>query len=1053
MVAQIIISQEDSTSFFSMGSVQDDATLVSALGGALANFAVEMGLSDIGTTNANYSKFQNGVLITKGLNIANYRPSLMIAIRDFGELEQYHYMFLIEYGTLLANKVITKFEKMYSGSGQVPRFEDVIDIIPTIAYEIQKDSPNTLKEFTAHLEKSSGKLLEEIWENQGDKGLHPFKFRSYTYAKSKIDQIKLEFIKYFYKEGTNADALFPLYFSASPDFKQITKLVDDFLKKKSSESKKEISDEIVKIIEQLAEMSSSRSRKGKVDVESVDLINADLLFEKISVLKISELHKEREAILHELSTSLLQKLYQIYPLKYLSANISKSIDLEFVNSLFNATVEPMLDKIYTTSERFAKQVSTIMRDITSKLKPDDVINQKEDVLSKVQDRFIRTITKQDPFLILADENLTKLQKVASRYAIESFEQFRTAHDEAMALWYIIRQIKTSLSKLKTTNPQTILQLTFLQALVRQYQFRTIPKMVYELAKSLLSSFASTTKAKDPALVLLERNMTAFESELQFSIPSDIKLSIINQFKKVKSTQQSFTNIEELSFFSQAFSVALETTIVDILEDFFGSQKYPRPPKLLSETIEKIVLNSQGLFSLSRIIQAIVKQPGAQELLSKEAESLLVKTLKFDNILPSLVEFARFAFESEWFIEKKLLKTDNLRTLSKNFNPNIVRKDSSGISDSKLLSKSVVIPSLGIDGLISELIKEPAINTELWVLFSVKAFENRREKLKNYLTELEKKLKTNAGATSGKKKFASDLKQVKTLIKAIEQIISGGNLLQKFFMRKKDLSKLLYSASKERFPGLIYYPENLVINAEKGLIYGNRMYYQHSAIPGDFKRLAEIYASTWVKDSEYIKKLKEEILWNVLEKKAMKNLPLESRILNNLQKEATRGGRIDQETIVRNTIEQEASLQFRKAVRESIRLAFGTIREDLLIRIDKTSKENYIKIDEITIDKKYLQPDVENLNSIKILKISDEKAEVRMNVSNLLPVISSRKKKAHSIRIFIRDGLKEAFRTRHFKAFNILGELIEQYIGEQAADLFYSRSRMLEQLILESIDES
>ena len=1055
MVAQLIISQEDSTSFFSMGSVQDDATLVSALGGALANFAVEMGLSDIGTTNANYSKFQNGVLITKGLNIANYRPSLMIAIRDFGELEQYHYMFLIDYGTLLANKIITKFEKMYSGSGQIPRFEDVIDIIPTVAYDIQRDSPNTLKEFTTHLEKSSSNLLEEIWENQGDKGQHPFKFRSYSYAKSKIEQIKSEFVKYYYKEGTNIDALFPLYFSASSDFKHVTKLIDDFLKKKSSDSTKKISDEIKRIIEQLAEMSSSRSRKGKVEVESVDLINADLLFERISVLKLSELHKERELILHELCTSLLQKLYQIYPLKYLSASFNKPIDLHFVNSIFSNTVEPMLDKIYTKSEeRFVKQVSSIMRDITSKLKPDEVIKQKGDFLYKFQDRFIRSITKQDPFLILADKNLVKLREIASKFANESFEQFRTAHDEAMALWYIVRQIKTSLSKLKTTTQQTIIQLTFLQALVRQYQFRNIPKMVYELAKSLLTSFASTTKSKDPALVLLERNIKAIETELQFSIPSEIKFSIINQFKKVKTTQQSFTNIEELSFFSQAFSIALEVTIADILEDFFGSQKYPRPPKLLSETIEKIVLNSQGLFSTSKIIQAIVKQPGAQDLFSKDAESLLIKTLKFNNILPSLTEFARFAFESEWFIDKKsITKSENLKSFSKNFNPHVSKKDSSNLSDSKLLSRTVVIPSLGIEGTISDLIKDPAINAELWILFSVKAFVYRREQLKLHQIKLEKKMKTNAGATSGKKKLASSIKQVKTLIKAINQIISGGNILQKFFLRKKDLSKLLYSASKERFPGLNYYPENFVINADKGLIYGNKMYYQYSAIPGDFKRLTEIYASTWVKDSEYIKKLKEEILWNVLEKKAMKNLPLESRILSNLQKEATRGGRIDQETIVRNTIEQEASLQFRKAVRESIRLAFGTIREDMLIRIDKRTKENYIKIDEIDIDKKYLQPDYEKLNFIKILKISDEKVEIRMNVTNLLPVISSRKKKAHSIRIFVRDGLKEAFRTRHFKAFNILGELIEQYIGEQAADLFYSRSRMLEQLILESIDES
>jgi len=57
-----------------------------------------------------------------------------------------------------------------------------------------------------------------------------------------------------------------------------------------------------------------------------------------------------------------------------------------------------------------------------------------------------------------------------------------------------------------------------------------------------------------------------------------------------------------------------------------------------------------------------------------------------------------------------------------------------------------------------------------------------------------------------------------------------------------------------------------------------------------------------------------------------------------------------------------------------------------------------------------------------------------------------------MRVYLRDGLKDTFRTRHFKAFNQLGELVVEYIGEQAADLFFTRSRILEQLILESVDQ-
>ena len=96
--------------------------------------------------------------------------------------------------------------------------------------------------------------------------------------------------------------------------------------------------------------------------------------------------------------------------------------------------------------------------------------------------------------------------------------------------------------------------------------------------------------------------------------------------------------------------------------------------------------------------------------------------------------------------------------------------------------------------------------------------------------------------------------------------------------------------------------------------------------------------------------------------------------------------------------------------------------------------------------------LEKLDFTKLVKSSNEKTEVWLKIADLLS-ISSRKKKAHSIRIFLRDGIKDAFRIRHFKALNLLGELVEEYIGEKAANLFYSQSRILEQLILESIDES
>ncbi|MHA1742698.1 MAG: hypothetical protein ACTSV6_00435, partial [Candidatus Heimdallarchaeota archaeon] len=72
MDAQIIICREDNTDFLSLGFIQTDTSLVSALGGALANFAQEIGLaSDEPNLEAasidtlNLSRFQNGILASK----------------------------------------------------------------------------------------------------------------------------------------------------------------------------------------------------------------------------------------------------------------------------------------------------------------------------------------------------------------------------------------------------------------------------------------------------------------------------------------------------------------------------------------------------------------------------------------------------------------------------------------------------------------------------------------------------------------------------------------------------------------------------------------------------------------------------------------------------------------------------------------------------------------------------------------------------------------------------------------------------------------------------
>ena len=57
MDSQIIISKEDNTDFFSLGYIQTDTSLVSALGGALASFAEEIGLASKEQTPEAYRVF------------------------------------------------------------------------------------------------------------------------------------------------------------------------------------------------------------------------------------------------------------------------------------------------------------------------------------------------------------------------------------------------------------------------------------------------------------------------------------------------------------------------------------------------------------------------------------------------------------------------------------------------------------------------------------------------------------------------------------------------------------------------------------------------------------------------------------------------------------------------------------------------------------------------------------------------------------------------------------------------------------------------------------
>jgi hypothetical protein len=446
-----------------------------------------------------------------------------------------------------------------------------------------------------------------------------------------------------------------------------------------------------------------------------------------------------------------------------------------------------------------------------------------------------------------------------------------------------------------------------------------------------------------------------------------------------------------------------------------------------------------------------KQTGAQEILKEESAKFLKKKVKIENIISTLIELVRIAYDEEWMIDYH--KKSKTTTKGANKKQKGHKKNLAKLSDSRLLVRRVEIPKLKLKGKVTNLLKQSTVVQNLWLRYSNKAINNRIVQIKAYIKKLDEKIKTTAGSTSGKKRYATRVKKAKSLLKAYSQLISGGNFFGRVFLGKKDLARVTAQAVKQKFPGIRLHPDELVTNPKKNTIFGKKVVLNIPPMIGTYQRLTEVYAATWVKGSEFVRKLKDEIIWRILEKSSKKNFPLERKIIENLHSEARRGGKVDQETIVRTTIEQEVSLIFNNAVRTAIAYTFSSIKNDLLVRLDKRTKDFYIPIGIVNISKNLLPNDYEKIKYAKLSKISDDQTEIRLNLSEILPEMSSRRKKSHSVRVFLRDGLMEYLRNNFFKAFNYLGEQTEKYIGEQAADLFFSHSRMLERLILEAIDES
>jgi len=1040
VVSQIIISQEDSTGFFSIGSVQNDATLVSALGGALSSFAVEIGLSDSETAQANYSKFKNGILISKWLTIGMHHPMLMIAVRGFKDLASYHQMFLLEYGSLLAEKILTKYEKVYESQGAVPKFAEAVKLLPVVAYSLFKSSPSTLREFSQFAAPSCQAFLDDIWNTQHEKSLLLKSIRKEFFAPSKTTQFLDDFVTLFYQEGTRNDAFFPLNFATSPDLSAARKYVHNYLQKKASQSRKELSEEVALLVQRLQQFSDSRRSKKRVSLSGIDFFNTNVLFEQLAMLKRASFEKERLKILENLFSTIYQKLFKKFPLKFLAANLIKPLTIDFVRETFTNTVNHLL-KLSLKKEAFSHQLFLLMRDLSSQYSPEEIIRNSGTILSEVKEQFIATLPKTHPFIALVDSNFLRTRKLVERLAQEAFEQYRTAHDEAMALWYVLRRINQRTQQLKSISFSNQMRLFFLQKLIRKYQFRPVPDLFYTLCKRILSNIVKTSKkAADPVHALIQRQLQSFEKDSNILIPPETSAAILRKIKRIKSTQK-FENIEALSYFSKVFSYALEDTIVKVLEEFFGTIKKPSAPRLLRESLQIIIDYSDSLYQIGRLFQEIKQQPGFQRLLTTDAKKIFTKTLSFETVIPSPVEIARIAFTRKFFVPTKEQKGKDkalvLETLTKN----------------QLLSLPVAIPEMPLEGSLGSLLKEPAVIKALLFKFFEPALIQRHRSILLEVKKVEQRLKQNTHNSKNKKSLTRKLKSLKELSNAYKLLISGGNLFQRLFTRVKPLKKVISRCSKESFPAFTGKRSHYLYGADYDYPpQQTNFVHQPVSTFGEYQRVVEVYASTWVRDSVFIDKLQEKLLWDLVKKEVEKG-SIESKILANLRQEAYKGEQTDQTIIIRKTIEEEVLVLFNHAVREAIANVFVPISDEAFVKYHQRSKSFLFPLTVLPLPLDLLSIYFDKISCCKLLKSSNETVEISLNLSTLLPTVVSRKKQSQSIRNFLFDGMREFMRSYFLKTLDSLGELVDAYIGQQAADLFYTKSRFFERLVLESIKQS
>lgn len=1041
MDAQIIISREDNTDFFSIGYIQTDTSLVSALGGALNSFAEEIGLTERGNRasssenivisedgNINFSRFQNGILASKMIRVGEHTPIILIALRKFdGKDEEVN--FIVDYATLLAQQVVTNFESYYTSMGAVPQIDEALEILFDVANSMYRKSSNQVNYFAKNARKEITNLLENFWEKQDTLEELSKAFRKELFEKGAQKETVASLAEIFYLRGTKKHALFPFYFAALKNpINEIMKIFDKFFETKAVQAKKELEKNLHHITAQLNDASRSRLKRGVIELAEVDLLNEEIFFEKIQIAKNNQLPKVVAKLQQEIVTELYLKLGQRYPLRYTALAKEQAINEKTIETILQQSFKHYLTQELTQKEWITSRLSFILQDVTAKFSSNEVLKKQQKILETVSDQFLSRIKKEHPFVILADPSLSKLLHVVNTEGKQLLEKFRTSFDEAIVLWNVIGEIYTSLSNRADPPIPDLMNLYFLKSVLEPYQFRAVPEIVYDFVKEGLENTSYGKKSK--ASEIFENHIQTFETKLGFEIIPETKEIVLQKIEQAKPEVQEFADFETLSFFFKSYRLALEATLTRILQILFGPETFPSPPKILIRIIEELVLQLQGVFSLKNIIQNIVKRPGGREVFSSERINFVQKHTSFKYLLPKPLELIRHGIDAGWIKlpDKKKKKTK--------------------MTDKKLLAAKAKIPTMKFDGKVVKVQENPRILEQLWIRYFSEILEERQKELNSTLNEYEKKTKIKAGKTSGKEKYGEIIKKIKQTQKACANVVTGGGFMRRFFTGRKELPKMLEEISEIKYFALREYPADFKIEIKK-FFNQNRNQKELLAIDpmiGNFQDLLRIYASIWMADSGYIDNLENKLFWAGVQS-GLKNgrSSLEQKLLNNLKAASKRNSSDDQKSIIRSTIVEEVLPIFNQNIRVIMQKVFEVFTQDPVVKYEEKKKYWFISFGIIDLPKNYLKKILGTVPALKFVKKSNEQTELQFVLTNF--VRESKIKETQSIEEFLRAGLLHELNQREFKALEFLGELTEKYIGKIAGNTFFSNTRILAQLII------